>query len=217
MLFYEPKFPKYPALQALIDAVVNFQCSSTSRNSQNLARRKSVRWRVQRLSVLFYEPKFPKCVDYIVATLPDSPFSALLRAEIPKIELELRKVSSSYNFQCSSTSRNSQNAPDAIRRKRPANFQCSSTSRNSQNRDSAERPVCGTRTFSALLRAEIPKINKTAESSLEKVDFQCSSTSRNSQNSRLRTVSTERKLPFSALLRAEIPKITARLQTRIGI
>ncbi len=59
MLFYEPKFPKFQA------KLVGVQPSL--------------------LSVLFYEPKFPKFIHDRNHKCIRYPFSALLRAEIPKI------------------------------------------------------------------------------------------------------------------------------------
>ncbi len=182
VLFYEPKFPKYTVLDSQRRRLSGFQCSSTSRNSQNApvaapaltarstfsallrAEIPKISERLKQaglgaiLSVLFYEPKFPKFIFHVV------------------IE------NAAGIFQCSSTSRNSQNCGYRKRgRDRRCHFQCSSTSRNSQNRVRLMVSV-KYRPFSALLRAEIPKIfyrdGQWGASEL----FQCSSTSRNSQN-----------------------------------
>ncbi len=59
VLFYEPKFPKYTS--SLFIPVLTI------------------------LSVLFYEPKFPKYSNSFARLTGIISFSALLRAEIPKI------------------------------------------------------------------------------------------------------------------------------------
>ncbi len=182
MLFYEPKFPKsysqpivsnesvsfsallraeipkIPDNLYVLDAILPFQCSSTSRNSQNFELKRRIS-RQLILSVLFYEPKFPKFTVQ---------------------PANWRKF---RNFQCSSTSRNSQNLSVAVNNVCPfEHFQCSSTSRNSQNLEPSRRVCWFMQSFSALLRAEIPKIQSLIRFPHELTDFQCSSTSRNSQN-----------------------------------
>ncbi len=106
VLFYEPKFPKSKKPANLTPDQI-FQCSSTSRNSQNHPQRRQL----------------CHC----------RAFSALLRAEIPKMRAVCRPPRRSHRFQCSSTSRNSQNRYNEDLAALAADFQCSSTSRNSQN------------------------------------------------------------------------------------
>ncbi len=158
--------------------------------------------------MLFYEPKFPKYSPDARRPARRCPFSALLRAEIPKIERYAARQSSTLIFQCSSTSRNSQNRPHRRRASIERDFQCSSTSRNSQNAHRVAARIDESPLSVLFYEPKFPKSH--AQSDLERgfsYDFQCSSTSRNSQN-RLRLRCTRRRsAPFSALLRAEIPKI----------
>ncbi len=133
MLFYEPKFPKYEDIAPAPWDGEYFQCSSTSRNSQNSSRGMSSRE-------------------------TGSTFSALLRAEIPKMWPYVAVFEGSYVFQCSSTSRNSQNPPaqrQGLHAERLSVLFYEPKFPKSSHR--RRRAHCG-HPFSALLRAEIPKI-----------------------------------------------------------
>ncbi len=133
------------------------------------------------LSVLFYEPKFPKLDRGFRVQLSRRSFSALLRAEIPKIV-----PSSGYHhdvpvFQCSSTSRNSQNRTSRHTRFAIITFSAllrAEIPKIDCRQNCAFKPSA----FSALLRAEIPKIDVRNTVMMYGAYFQCSSTSRNSQN-----------------------------------
>ncbi len=141
---------------------LRFQCSSTSRNSQNYSG--SLSLAALRLS-----------------------FSALLRAEIPKMTLPSAIQLSLVSFQCSSTSRNSQNCSYHVGARFVRCFQCSSTSRNSQN-----LPYVASYTF-------------------RDNNFQCSSTSRNSQNLVLKYVLISESSRLSVLFyEPKFPKSTIR-------
>ncbi len=154
VLFYEPKFPKVYVRPDGGARELEFQCSSTSRNSQNLlTSQRSTEF--ARVSVLFYEPKFPKGHARRAV-------GRALRFQCSSTSRNSQNVARfprpayAIAFQCSSTSRNSQNMHIVTSAQSHRMFQCSSTSRNSQNGCHG----CTRRTrasFSALLRAEIPK------------------------------------------------------------
>ncbi len=157
MLFYEPKFPKYASQIRVRNALY--------------------------VSVLFYEPKFPKSDKTTSPVRVSTTFSALLRAEIPKMHPGSRMQSQSMTFSALLRAEIPKIAWNAACRTEVVSlsvlfyepkfpkfncnlhvvcccraFQCSSTSRNSQNEMLLHSRVHNCVPFSALLRAEIPKM-----------------------------------------------------------
>ncbi len=185
MLFYEPKFPKSSILFSFLDEL--------NRPFSALLR-----------------AEIPKIVYGSEKRLPGAgAFSALLRAEIPKMvriaQRQIITLSLSVLFY-------EPKFPKyywTFATKSYSYFQCSSTSRNSQNTTRAMESRAFVCPFSALLRAEIPKICPAPDRRPEHVAF--SALLRAEIPKMIVQLRQEiAQSPFSALLRAEIPKMVAR-------
>ncbi len=157
VLFYEPKFPKFglyvlrsatlPPFSALLRAeipkmnlqrvIVNVPSPFSALLRAEIPKINDVKHRLLRSNTFsaLLRAEIPKIASGSDPYTSIVTFSALLRAEIPKIRSPpLVVLLPTRPFQCSSTSRNSQNLQHLLDvRSKNRIFQCSSTSRNSQN------------------------------------------------------------------------------------